>query len=293
MTKEQLNLKIKKKFPDENFTIIDYQGMKKPLFVQCNNCKTTIQVQRAENFFRRKKGCNNCSETIEWKKQKDNFLLWLQSHPEYELIDDLNKIHKSQDHVRCKCTKCGRIQENKNVYDYYAQKQCFCQSKSTKKPLDQIQKDFSNICIFLEEYINANTPVLIESLACHHQFKVAPKDILRRPFMCPICKSSHGEKRILLWLEQNNISYCRQYKIDNYKVDFYLPNSNIIIEFNGIQHYEPVEHFGGKEKFIQQQHRDKYIQDYCIQKNIKLIEISYLDYEQIENILMKEVGVKC
>ncbi len=111
--------------------------------------------------------------------------------------------------------------------------------------------------------------------------------------MCPICKSSHGEKRILLWLEQNNISYCRQYKIDNYKVDFYLPNSNIIIEFNGIQHYEPVEHFGGKEKFIQQQHRDKYIQDYCIQKNIKLIEISYLDYEQIENILMKEVGVKC
>ena len=111
--------------------------------------------------------------------------------------------------------------------------------------------------------------------------------------MCPICKSSHGEKRILFWLEQNNIGYCRQYKIDNYKVDFYLPNSNIIIEFNGIQHYEPVEHFGGKEKFIQQQYRDKYIQDYCIQKNIKLIEISYLDYEQIENILMKEVGVKC
>ena len=96
MTKEQLNLKIKKKFPNENFTIIDYQGMKKPLSVQCNNCKATIQVQRAENFFRRKKGCNNCSETIEWKKQKDNFLLWLQSHPEYELIDDLNKIHKSQ-----------------------------------------------------------------------------------------------------------------------------------------------------------------------------------------------------
>ena len=51
-------------------------------------------------------------------------------------IEDLNKIHKSQDHIRCKCTKCGRIQENKNVYNYYAQKQCFCQSKSTTKPLD-------------------------------------------------------------------------------------------------------------------------------------------------------------
>lgn len=289
MNLEKLNLKIKKTFPNENLTVMEYSNMKSYFVIKCNNCNKVYEFQRAENFFKRKNGCSNCSETEEWKKQKENFLLWLKDHKEFELVDDLNNIHKSQEHIKCKCTICGRIQENKTIYDYYNNKKCFCQTKSIKKPKDQIEKDFKDICIFLEEYINTDTPILVKSLFCGHQFKVAPRDILRKPYLCPICNSSYGEKKILFWLEENGISYYRQFKVENYRIDFYLPEKNIAIEFNGIQHYEPVKHFGGEERFKQQQLRDNYIRNYCKAKGIKLIEISYLDYEKVEEILQQEV----
>lgn len=289
MNIDQVQRKILKYFPNDNFKVIEYTNMKSPMTLKCNKCNKIFTFQRAENFFRRKNGCNNCQDTLEWKNQKDKFLLWLQDHNEFELVDDLNQIHNSQAHIKCKCTLCGRIQENKNIYDYYANKKCFCQTKGIKKPEDQLKKDFENICIFLEEYKNTDAPILVKSLFCGHEFKVAPRDILRRPYLCPICNSSHGEKKILFWLEDNEISYCRQYKIENYKVDFYLPSKNIIIEFNGIQHYEPVAHFGGQEKFIKQQQRDNFIRQYCNNNQIKLIEISYLNYDNIDKILEQEV----
>jgi len=58
-------------------------------------------------------------------------------------------------------------------------------------------------------------------------------------------------KRIRNILKDNNIEYISQKKFDNCKYfrplpfDFYLPNYNICIEFNGIQHHEPISFFGG------------------------------------------------
>ena len=87
-----------------------------------------------------------------------------------------------------------------------------------------------------------------------------------------------------------------QYKIDIDKsinptgkayIDFYLTDLNIAIEYNGIQHYIPVEYFGGKLKFERQLQRDNYIRNYCKNNNIKLIEIKYT--ENVENILQKYI----
>ena len=38
---------------------------------------------------------------------------------------------------------------------------------------------------------------------------------------------------------------------------FYLPSFNLLIEYNGIQHYEPVDFFGGEEQLIKQKEIDK------------------------------------
>ena len=58
-------------------------------------------------------------------------------------------------------------------------------------------------------------------------------------------------------------------------IDFYLPEHNTFIEYNGIQHYEPEMAFGGTFKFEQQQARDEYVRQYCKDNDIKLIEIRY------------------
>lgn len=117
---------------------------------------------------------------------------------------------------------------------------------------------------------------------------------------CPLCKSSRGENVILKILNDNNITFLRQKPFVNdnifaqrkhFVVDFYIQESNVIIEYNGIQHYEPIGRFGGKESFIQQQERDMALRQYCKEHKIKLIEIPYWDYDNIETILNKELGI--
>ena len=56
----------------------------------------------------------------------------------------------------------------------------------------------------------------------------------------------------------------------------------ILIEFDGEQHFEPVEYFGGEEKFLIQKERDKRKNKYCEENNIPLLRIPYLDYQQID-----------
>jgi hypothetical protein len=119
---------------------------------------------------------------------------------------------------------------------------------------------------------------------------------------CPICgkKESMGEKMIKQILEQmgftnipeigkhiindcrNSLS-CRQYKFDiflpynknNYKINKNIPQSGIIFEYDGIQHFQPVERFGGEEKFRKQIHNDKEKNLFCKNNNIKLVRIPY------------------
>ena len=57
--------------------------------------------------------------------------------------------------------------------------------------------------------------------------------------------------------------------------DFYVPQCNTCIEYQGIQHYKPVERFGGEEQFIIQQKHDMIKKEYCAKNNINLIEIPY------------------
>lgn len=67
------------------------------------------------------------------------------------------------------------------------------------------------------------------------------------------------------------------------KFDFYLPNKNICIEYNGIQHYESVIRFGGEKIFRIQQIKDKIKSDFCNTNDIKLEIIKYSD--KLENKL--------
>lgn len=98
---------------------------------------------------------------------------------------------------------------------------------------------------------------------------------------CPVCKNSKGELYIINYLNKNNIIYNFQKTFDDCKnvnslpFDFYLPELNICIEFNGRQHYEPVSIFGGKNGFELQKIRDNIKKEYCHNNNILLITIKF------------------
>lgn len=102
---------------------------------------------------------------------------------------------------------------------------------------------------------------------------------------CPTCRESTGEKFIAKFLQENNINFVRQKKFDDCKhvrllsFDFYLPDHNICIEYNGIQHYEMIQRSKDKEKNIKIFNgikvRDNIKKEYCKNNNIELLIISY------------------
>lgn len=112
--------------------------------------------------------------------------------------------------------------------------------------------------------------------SCNHEWKATPSNIFNNGTGCPLCLKK-SEKRVKELLETlyNNVDYQYKIKIKNkrYIVDFKI--NNVFIEYNGIQHYEPIKHFGGDNKFKKQQERDQILREYCKENNIRLIEIPY------------------
>lgn len=117
----------------------------------------------------------------------------------------------------------------------------------------------------------------------HGDFEVLPGQF-HKYVGCPSCSSSKGEGEICNVLLNEKIKFVREYTIQipneintsgRAYIDFYLPEHNTFIEYNGIQHYEPEMAFGGTFKFEQQQARDEYVRQYCKDNDIKLIEIRY------------------
>ena len=68
---------------------------------------------------------------------------------------------------------------------------------------------------------------------------------------CRMCNASNGEQVIEKWLMLHHLPYVRQYRLSNYnyRYDFALPDYKILIEFDGKEHFEPVEYLGGYEAF--------------------------------------------
>lgn len=114
---------------------------------------------------------------------------------------------------------------------------------------------------------------------------------------CPFCNVIKGEKKILDYLIQHNIyfeshkSYDKLLGVGGRKLsyDFYLPQYNLLIEYQGEQHEHAVDLFGGEDQFRVQQEHDRRKRDYAIEHHIDLLEIWYYDFKNIEFILYEKV----
>ena len=112
---------------------------------------------------------------------------------------------------------------------------------------------------------------------------------------CLKCNKSKGNNKICEYLNANNIKYIEEKTfndcINNRKLpfDFYLPNENILIEFDGKQHFESIQYFGGDKSLKYRKINDNIKTNYAINKNIKLIRIPYTKYSEIFNILDNEI----
>lgn len=113
---------------------------------------------------------------------------------------------------------------------------------------------------------------------------------------CPHCKISKGERKIKELLLHNNIKFEFQKKFKNCRnkkqlpFDFFINDVNVLIEYDGIQHFQPVEIFGGNKNYEQTLKNDQIKNQYCKDNNIRLIRIRY--DEDPKEILTREGIIK-
>jgi hypothetical protein len=134
------------------------------------------------------------------------------------------------------------------------------------------------------EYVRNKTPV---EIVCpqHGSFFQKPNAHVSSRSGCPKCHGWSGEIEIEDLLKKFNIAYVTQYRIlpHRYRYDFFLPEFNIFIEFNGRQHYEPIPYFGGENGFKGIQKRDRIKARLANKAGVCLIVLKYSD--QKSNLL--------
>lgn len=111
---------------------------------------------------------------------------------------------------------------------------------------------------------------------------------------CPLCNISKGEAKILNYLNLNIVNYTTQKQFvnllgvggGNLSYDFYLPDYNLLIEYQGKQHEQYIVGFHTSIiEFEKQQEHDKRKRMFAIDNQLILLEIWYCDFERVEEIL--------
>ncbi len=260
--------------------------------------------QTPHSHISMKAGCPKCgynkasmSNQKGWVTVQDMFITVHGNRYSYDSSSYIDVSHK----IRIHCTKHGWFEQK--PYQHYAGMGC---NKCAIEEVHEKQKiDFDEFVLRstkthgdrykydLAVFIDIFTPIHI---ICpkHGEFVQIPR-VHYRGSGCPKCISSRGENAIRLILQELNIEFEEQKTFDDLlhknklKCDFFLPLYNTVIEYNGLQHYEPVSVFGGIESLKETQRRDMIKYEYLNSKRIELIIIRY-DNEDVKKYLLDKLN---
>jgi len=236
-------------------------------------------------------GCRKCVglEKLDNKIVVNQFKKTHGNKYDYSLIDYKNSATK----VKIICPEHGVFQQTPN--NHKSGKGCKKCAGLEKLNNEKVIEQFINTHgdkydYSLINYVNAHSKIKIICKK-HGEWKQTPNNH-KNGNGCPVCLESSGERKIRNILNDKKIKSIPQYKFKDCKnilqlpFDFYLPDYNICIEYNGMQHYKTVEYFGGELGFKKRIVNDKIKKEYCHNNNILLIIIKY--NESIEKKLTRK-----
>ena len=202
----------------------------------------------------------------------------------------------------CKCD-CGNIVSisSSNLRSSHT-KSCGCLNKelaSKRSLIDLTGQRFNRLTVLKQDISKNRHSYWICQCECGNIVSISGGHLKDGSIKSCGCLRSKGEDRIRNILSSLKINFIQQKTFDdlkyksNLKFDFFLPDYNCCIEYNGVQHYEPVKYFGGEKEFKEIQFRDNIKKQWCQENNIKLIEIPYWDFDKIDkNYLEQLIKIK-
>ena len=205
---------------------------------------------------------------------------------------------------RCDCGNECNVQSGNLLSGHTLSCGCYNKEQASKRSLiNLVGQRFGRLTVLerVENEITSsgNSVVMWRCLCdCGEEIIVRSSALLHGYTKSCGCMKSHGEYYISTYLLSNSINFEKQKKFSdllgvgggNLSYDFYLPNHNMLIECQGEQHERPIEYFGGEEQFAIQQEHDRRKREYAKDNGYRLLEISYKDYNNIENILTKAIN---
>lgn len=162
-------------------------------------------------------------------------------------------------------------------------------TKSHEQFANELFQVSPNITV-LGEYKGTFTKIKTKCNKCGNEWESMPCNLLAG-CGCPKCVTSKGEKMVEEYLEQHNVVFETQKRFKDcvdqkpLPFDFYLPEYNMLIEYQGAQHYMATRRMGDEERLIYRQKHDCIKREYCKTQKINLLEIPYTKFNHISEIL--------
>lgn len=297
---ERFKEKVKEVVENEYLVLGEYINGSTPIKMKHNikECGYEYEVRPSCFLGSRKNRCPKCSghikDSIEEIKRKIFGLIGNEYDVLSEQYDFNNKItlkHNDCNHV-FKMSPNNFISRNQRCPKCAGNKK-----KTTEQFMKEVYLLVKDEYTILGEYINSHTKIKMKHEKCGHIWNIAPSHFLNGN-RCPFCNESKGEKRIREFLINNSIYFISQMEFDgllglggrNLSYDFYIPKYNLLIEYQGEQHERYVKGFHkNKNSFKKQQEHDTRKQQFAEDNEIRLLEIWYRDFDNIEWILEREL----
>lgn len=281
-----------------DYSLVNYINNNTKIDIICE--KHGVFAQTPSNHIGRYGGCQECKKEVyiaSYSKGLEDFLHTSNNIHNYFYTYIKKSYINLKSKVSIICTKHGLFEQNAFRHKNGAKcPKCDIEVRANNQKLsngDAINKlirvhnnryDYSKV--IYDNYLSK-----VEIICKEHGSFMQRYDCHIKGSGCPICSESKGERKIAYYLEYNNIDYIREHSFNDCKninklsFDFYLLERNICIEFDGIQHFKSIDYFGGTDRFEYMKKCDNIKNLYCEKNNIKLIRISYLEYNKILEIL--------
>ena len=262
----------------------------------CRQCGNLSKASKMNEYY--KNNLENRQKTFYDK------LLKICNTNGYTLLSSPQDIKNNTSYIQYSCPNHGQHRmQVKNMINGRICPDCRKEKSSQKYRLsvDEVNKRISECggkWINKSEYVNNSTNNLrIICPRCHNNILTTSLQhfVQHGGQVCSECfhKESNGERRIRQYLDEKHIMYYQEHwfadcrDVKPLPFDFFLPEHDTVIEFDGIQHFKDTGYF--HYSYTQNQKHDQIKNIYCSNHDIHLIRIPYTDFNKIESILEKEI----
>lgn len=282
-TKEQYVAEVLKVHGDNIKVLGTYNGARNTTDHQCNTCKNIWSA--APTNILKGRGCPKC---VGKDKTQDEYIKEVfEVHGDsVQVIGMYKAAHKKIEH---QCNECGHIWETMPTGILRGRGCPICGGKMKRtheRYVSEVFEVHGDKVEVIGTYVNAKTKITHRCKAYGHQWDAVPLNVVNKGSACAKCKESTGEKLVTEILELHNVLFDTQVsfgdmgfkKYTRLRPDFVLYSNEkptLVIEYNGIQHYRPVDIFDGEEGFKATVKRDNIKRGMLKEAGIHILEIPY------------------